>query len=123
MTDIDQLIDEALRAEERALLASIDPEPGYVRQILALFGGRHGWVNRVLAIAQALMFAGGLWAAIRFFGASDALTALHWGLPAAVLLILSLTIKMAMYPVVEIQRLLRELKRLELQVAIGRRPA
>ncbi len=45
------------------------------------------------------------------------LTALRWGLPTAVPLLMSLTIKMALWPSIQTNRLMRELKRIELQIA------
>jgi hypothetical protein len=42
--------------------------------------------------------------------------AIHWGLQSAVALIMAVVIKMALYPVIHTQRLLRELKRLELRM-------
>jgi len=117
MRDPEQTIDEALGAEEQELLRSIGDEPGYIEQALGIFSGRLGWVNGVLMLVQGVAFAGGAWAAWNFFSADDVLTALRWGLPAAVLLLMSLTIKMALWPSIQTNRLMRELKRIELQVA------
>lgn len=44
MRDIDELIDQALTEEERALLGRNEPEPGFLRQVLAMGRGRLGWV-------------------------------------------------------------------------------
>ena len=119
MSDLERTIDKALDAEERELLRSIGEEPGYVAQALGIFSGRLGWVNAVLMIVQGAAFIGGAWAAWNFFSAEDALTALRWGLPAAVLLLMSLTIKMALWPSLQTNRLMRQLKRIELQIARG----
>ncbi|MBC1184009.1 hypothetical protein HF680_15305 [Brevundimonas sp. WCHBH090558] len=62
------------------------------------------------------MFIAGLWAGWQFFQAQDTLAALHWGLPSAVLLVMSLMIKLALWPVMQTNRLLVALKRLELMV-------
>ncbi|NML07699.1 hypothetical protein HHL13_18055 [Sphingomonas sp. G-3-2-10] len=70
-----------------------------------------------MLLAQALLFAGGVWAAFGFFQAGDALAALRWGVPAATLLLMSLIIKMSMWPTLEANRVIRELKRIELQIA------
>ncbi|WP_372706377.1 DUF6768 family protein [Brevundimonas sp.] len=122
MRDIDQTLNDALAAEERDLLRRIDEDPGHVQQVLSLFGGRSGWVSAVLMVLQAVLFVAGVWAGWKFFGAADALSALHWGLPAAVLLIMSLMIKLALWPVMHANRLLLSLKRLELLVVqSGRR--
>lgn len=117
MRDLDEMIDEALDAEERELLRSIGEEPGFFPQALGIFGGRLGWVNALLMIVQGAAFLGGAWAAWNFFAVDDALAALRWGLPGAVLLLMSLMIKMGMWPTLQTNRLMRELKRLELQIA------
>lgn len=117
MRDTDRMMDQALDAEERELLRSIGEEPGYVKQALGLFDGRMGWVNVLLMVAQSALFLGGAWAAWSFFAADDTLTALRWGLPAAVALLMSLTIKLALYPAIQTNRVIRELKRMELQIA------
>jgi hypothetical protein len=116
MRDIDQLIDEALDAEERDLLRSIG-EQGFFTQIFGMFHGRLGWVTIVMMCAQLGIFLAGAWAAWHFFEAGDTLTALRWGLPSAVLLMTSTMIKTAFFPMMHTNRLMRELKRIELQIA------
>jgi hypothetical protein len=120
MRDLDRMIDEALGDEERAILRSIGEEPGFFRQVFGVFRGPTGWVNGVMMAAQALLFVAGAYAAWRFFGAADPVAQLRWGLPAAVLLILSAMLKLAVLPRMETNIVLRELKRLELQLALRR---
>jgi hypothetical protein len=117
MRDLDSLVEEALSAEERELLKRMGDDPGFFGMALGLFGGRLGWVNAVMMAAQALLFVGGAYAAWMFFEAADPVTQLRWGLPAAVLLILSAMLKLALWPEIHANRLMRELKRLELQIA------
>ena len=117
MRDLDKLIEKALDAEERDLLRSIGEEPGFFSQAFGIFSGRIGWVHVLLMVVQGVVFIGGVWTAWHFFQAGDALTALRWGLPSAVLLLMSLMIKLAMWPTMQTNRLIRELKRIELQVA------
>src|SRR5690606_10603301 len=121
MQDIDRMIAEALDGEEQALFRDTAREPHFFEQAFGLFGGRNGWVNAILLAVQAVLFIGGLWAGWRFFEAETALSALHWGLPAAVLLLMSLIIKMGVLPEMQANRLMRELKRLQLQAAVGRK--
>ncbi|WP_260483712.1 DUF6768 family protein [Sphingomicrobium flavum] len=117
MRDFDALMKETLDAEERELLAQMGEEPGWFSQIFGLFTGKIGWTNIVLAITQAVMFIAGIWAAVHFFNATEPLEALRWGLPAAVLMILAAVIKLSMLPVVYVNRVLREVKLLQLQLA------
>ena len=121
MQDIDRMIEEALDGEEQALFRETAREPGFFEQAFGLLGGRNGWVNGVMVAVQAALFVGGLWAGLRFYEAETPLSALHWGLPAAVLMLMSLIIKMGMMPELQANRLMRELKRLQLQAAVGRK--
>lgn len=105
---------DALRAEELALLRQIDAEPGYFQQLGAIFSGRSAWVNFVLMASQLLLFVAGVVCAIHFFQATTAHAAVFWGIPGAVLLMMSLMIKLAMWPVIQASRVLLAIKRLEL---------
>jgi hypothetical protein len=106
MRNVEQLIDEALDAEERELLRSIGEEPGYFAQIGGMFAGKTGWMSMVLLVAQTVAFVAGVWAAFNFFAAEDAVTALRWGLPAAVLILGSLVVKLSMWPVMHTNRVM-----------------
>ena len=116
MQDVDSRIDRALDAEERELLRSLD-EQGFFTQALGVFSGPSGWANVIMMIAQTILFIAGVWAAWNFFQAGEPVAQLRWGLPAAVLLILATMIKLALVPRMESNRLMRELKRIELQIA------
>lgn len=120
MRDVDKLVEEALGNQERDLLHRIGEEPGFFGMALGLFGGRLGWVNVLLMIVQGVAFLAGAYAAWMFFQAGDAVSQLRWGLPAAVLLILATMIKLAMWPNIHADRLMRELRRMELRIAQSR---
>ncbi|MDP2765630.1 MAG: hypothetical protein Q8O54_12430 [Brevundimonas sp.] len=121
MQDIDKMIEEALDGEEQALFRETAREPGFFEQAFGLMAGPNGWVNVIMMVVQATLFIGGLWAGWRFFEAETPLSALHWGLPAAVLILAALIVKTAMMPEMQANRLMRELKRLQLQAAVGRK--
>ena len=110
-------ITKALRDEEEALLRSIAEDPGHMDQISALISARSGWVAMVLLVAQTLLFLAGAWAGWNFFQAADPLTALRWGLPASVLVLASLMLKLSLWPAMHAQRQLQVLKRIELRLA------
>lgn len=117
MMDTERMIGEALVAEERDLLRRIGEEPAYLVQLGGAFTGRLGWVNGAMMLAQIVLFVAGIYAAVQFFTAGDALSAVRWGLPAAVLVLMSLMVKLAIWPTIQTNRVLRELKRLELRLA------
>ncbi|HAJ46683.1 MAG TPA: hypothetical protein DCL54_08905 [Alphaproteobacteria bacterium] len=81
--------------------------------------GPSAWVNVVMMVAQSVLFIAGCWAAWEFFQATDMLIALQWGLPAAVAILSSLIIKLSMWPSMHTNRIMRELKRIELQIALA----
>ena len=116
MSKLDDLITEALSAEEKAVLDETK-ELGWFALGASQFTGKLGWVSWVVMIVQSVMFLTSVWCAIRFFGATDTLTALHWGLPAAVLVILATILKTSLMPQMQAERVLRELKRVELLIA------
>ena len=117
MRNIDEILDEALGAEDRELLRRLGPEPGLIGMARGLFTGRLGWINVVLMVAQGAAFIAGAYAAWRFFEAVDPVSQLRWGLPAMTLLLMSGMLKTLMWPALHADRVIRELKRLELQLA------
>lgn len=116
MSKIDDMIDEALSEEERALLEHHAGEPGYVRQALGLFRGRLGWVMWLVGIVQLLLFAAALYALWQMFTADELVYALRWGVGAVILVQLSTLLRGFMGMQFEANRVLREIKRLELRV-------
>ena len=121
MRDIDATIDEALSAEERELLAQIGEEPGFFSQAVGLFRGKLAWVHVLLMVVQVALFVAAIYAAIYFFDAEDPVTQLRWGLPAVVFALAAVVIRFSLLSTLNANRLLRELKRIELQLARGGR--
>ena len=119
MSKIDELIGRALTEEDRALLAS-HAEPGYFKQAFGLFRGPMGGIMWLVYFAAGLAFLGGLYAVWHMFGASDALAAVKWGVGSLFLFQVTTMCKTFMGSHMEANRLLRELKRLELQISLLR---
>ncbi|WP_172298127.1 DUF6768 family protein [Pseudoruegeria sp. HB172150] len=113
---LDKLIEEALRAEDSAIWEATQ-EKGYFALGMSLFRGRLGWMTWVIMVVQTVMFLAGAWCAVRFFGTTDVLMALRWGLSATVLFILATQLKLSLMPQLQAERILRELKRVELMLA------
>jgi hypothetical protein len=119
MSDVDRLIREVLDEE----LPEREPPArrGFFVFTFAALTGPGGWVNLGMLVAQALLFGAGVYAAFRFFGASEVLPAVKWGLSSSTLLILGLVTKMGIVPSIESNRVIRELHRLELRIEEMRR--
>lgn len=117
MRNLDEMIDEALGEEESQLLKRIGGEPNILERALGMFGAGVEWMAALMMVIQTLLFIAGVWAAWMFFEAGNPVAQLRWGLPATVLLLMSLMIKLSVAPAIHHNRIMRELKRIELQMA------
>jgi len=119
MNKIDDLIGQALTEEDRALLAS-HSEPGYLTQAFGLFRGPLAWVMWLVNVASGVAFLAGAYAIWQMFGTSDPLVAVKWGVASLFLFQVTTLCKTFMGNRMEANRLLRELKRIELQISLLR---
>jgi hypothetical protein len=117
MNKIDELIGHALTEEDRALLAS-HSEPGYIAQAFGLFRGPQAWVMWITNIAGGVAFFAGLYALWQTFASTDVLVAVKWGIGALFLFQITVIGKILSMSRLESNRLLREIKRIELQVSL-----
>lgn len=116
MTKLDDLIRDALEGEDKAIWAETE-ELGWFALSLSQFSGKLGWVTWVLMTVQTVMFIAGVWCAVKFFQATDLLLAVKWGISGAVLWILGTNIKLSLMPKMQADRVIRELRRVELLLA------
>lgn len=117
MTDkLNNPINEALSQEDEELLNRFAGEPGYFPQAFALFRGRLGWVMWLVGIVQLLLFVGAVYTFVRMLGADDLMMALRWGIGTVVLVQMSTLLRSFMGMHFEANRLLREIKRIELRL-------
>lgn len=116
MSKLDQMIEEALDTEDRALFANYGEE-GLFSQIGGLFTGRLGWVNALTAVAQIALFAGALYAASRFVTVDHLAAMIRWGALAGFLMMAVAVIKLLQWEQIQANRIIREVKRVELQLA------
>lgn len=116
---LDEMIGKALTDEDRALLAR-HGEPGYLAQAFGLFRGRMAWVMWVAYAAGAIAFVIGAYALWQMVATSEVLSAVKWGVGALFLFQITTLTKAFMGSHMEANRMLRELKRLELQVSLLR---
>ena len=113
MTNVDEVTKNAMSEQEAEIVSSIE-ELGYFALGLSLFRGKLAWVTWVIMLVQGAMFVAGVWCAVHLFAATDSLEALKWGLSAVVLILMAGQMKMSYMPQLQAERVLRELKRIEL---------
>jgi hypothetical protein len=119
MSKIDELISGALSAEDRALLAS-HGEPGYLTQAFGLFRGPMAAVMWLVYAAAGVSFIAGAYSVWQMFGTSEAVVAVKWGIASLFLFQVTTLCKSFMGNHMEANRMLRELKRVELQLSLLR---
>ncbi|BDW98816.1 DUF6768 family protein [Maricaulis maris] len=117
--DLDRLILEALDEDDRAVLAEIGEEPGYFSQALGLFGGKLGWVMWGMYFVNILGAVVAAWAGWQMFQTSDPAAVMRWGVLVLAALNIGIFMKGGMGVQLQHNRILRELKRVELQLARG----
>lgn len=119
MDTFDERVGRALTDEDRALLAR-HGQQGYFAEALGLFRGPMGATMRLVYVVVLASAAGALYALWRLLTATDPLDAVQWGVGTLALLQVTVLCKSYMGSHLEANRVLRELKRLELQMALLR---
>jgi hypothetical protein len=114
--DLDAQIKSALSGEDRSILDATQ-ELGWFQLGLKQFTGKLGWVVWTIVTVQIALFAVGIWCAVQFFAATETLEAVKWGISGAVLILASLQLKLSLMPQMQADRVIREIKRLQLMVA------
>jgi hypothetical protein len=115
-TDLDRMIEEALGAEDRAILDRYG-EQGMFAQMAGLFQGRMGPWSLLTVVAQLAMFAIAVYAGVQFINADDAPGLARWGALAWLGATGTTVIKTWFWTQMQTNRILREVKRVELQIA------
>ncbi len=116
MSKLDKMIEEALDAEDRAVFAQYG-EQGMFSEIAGLFSGKFGPWNLLAAGVQVIMFAGALYAGRQFLAVDQLPEMIRWGALAGLLVMAISVIKLMHWEQVHANRIIREVKRVELQIA------
>lgn len=115
--DIDHLIREALATEDRAILDEFGPEQSWLSQAFASFTGRHGWVVWVMYLTNLVAAGGMIWGIWALLQTTDLLVSLRWGVWVLGCMNIGLFMKHGINQQMQANRVLREIKRVELQIA------
>lgn len=117
MNDLDQAIRQSLSAEDAALLDRLGADQTLHRQVLATFRGRLRWFNIAGWIAGVVLFGVGCVLARRFVQAQEVREMLLWGAASALAFAGVVLVKIWFWLELQKNEIVRELKRLELQLA------
>jgi Family of unknown function (DUF6768) len=117
MNDLDQAIRQSLSAEDAALLDRLGADQALHRQVLATFEGRLRWFNVAGWIAGFVLFVVASVLAWQFVQAEDLGDMLRWGAASALAFAGLALIKVWFWLELQKNAIVREVKRLEVQVA------
>ena len=117
MTDLDQAIRESLSSEDTELFDRLGADQALHRQVLATFEGQLRWFNIAGWIAGFVLFGVASLSAWRFVQAQEVDDMLRWGAASALAFAGLALIKVWFWLELQKNAIVREVKRLEVQVA------
>jgi hypothetical protein len=114
--EIDALIKETLTQEEAKFYDELE-EQGLWGMIGSLFQGKLGWFVVLMNGVNLIIFGILIYCLIQFFNVTDTNELIKWGLGIIICLIFNTMIKLYAWMQMDKNAILREMKRLELQVS------
>jgi hypothetical protein len=117
MNDLDEAIRQSLSAEDAALLDRLSADQALHRLVLGTFQGQLRWFNVAGWVAGLVLFAVWCVLAWRFVQAEDVGDMLRWGAAWVLALAGLALIKVWFWLELQKNAIVREVKRLEVQVA------
>lgn len=116
MEDIDKLIKETLNQEEAKFYDELE-EQNVFQMLGGLFQGKNKWVMYVMNFMTLIFFGLFVYCIIQFFNTDVTNELIKWGIGGLVFLFGLSMLKIFTWMQMDKNALLRELKRLELQIS------
>lgn len=113
---IDELIKEALTAEEVEFYDELE-EQNLIGKIGEVFRGKLGWIALVMNIVNLGVFAFAIYSTVQFFNTDGTNELIKWALGIVVSILFMSMIKLYIWMQMDKNDILRELKRMELQMS------
>jgi len=115
MEEIDQLIKDTLSKEEAAFYDSLE-EQNLFDMVVGLFKGKNAWLLITTNIVTIVFFAFFVYCFIQYLSVDSAEEIMKWGIGSLMLLLSISMLKIYAWMQMDKNAILREMKRLELQV-------
>jgi len=116
MEDIDKLIKDTLTEEEAKFYDDLE-EQNLLQMISGIFSGKNSWIVYMMSIVQVVFFGLFIYCAVQFFETEDTNELIKWGVFGTIILIGSSMLKLFSWMQMDKKAIIREIKRLELQVS------
>ncbi|MCL6266491.1 DUF6768 family protein [Flagellimonas myxillae] len=116
MEEIDKLIKEALSAEEAQFYDELG-EQNILAKLGGVFKGKMAWLAIIMNIVNLAIFGFLIYCVVHFFGTESTNEIIKWGVGILACLAAMSMIKLYVWMQMDKNDLLRELKRMELQIS------
>ena len=116
MEDIDRLIKETLNEEEAKFYDDLE-EQNLLQMVFGIFSGKNSWLVIVMSFVQVVFFGLFIYCAIQFFNVEQTNDLIRWGVFGTLSLMGSSMLKVFSWMQMDKKAIIREIKRLELQVS------
>ncbi|WP_339756132.1 DUF6768 family protein [uncultured Winogradskyella sp.] len=114
--DIDKLIKETLTQEEAKFYDDLE-EQNFLQMVFGIFSGKNSWLVIVMSIVQVVFFGLFIYCAIQFLNTEETNELIKWGIFGTLSLMASSMLKLCSWMQMDKKAIIREIKRLELQVS------
>jgi hypothetical protein len=115
--NIDELIKQALSEEESEHLERLSKEQNVFEELLASFQGSRKWLSVYVTVVIFVFFAISIYSLVQFLSVEGIREMLLWGAAMGGSLLIVTMLKVWYWMQMDRNAIIRELKRLELQVA------
>ena len=116
MEDIDKLIKETLTEEESKFYDELE-EQNVLQMVWGLFKGKNKWILIMMNIVTLIFFGLFIYCLVQFFSVEATKDLLKWGLGGVIFLLGVSMLKVFAWMQMDKNALLREIKRLEIQIS------
>ena len=116
MEEIDELIKESLTKEEAAFYDDLD-EQNLLEMVGGLLHSKNRWLIILMNIVQIISFGLFIYCLVQFFDTDATNELIKWGAGGFLFLFVSSFLKLFSWMQMDKNALLREMKRLELQIS------
>ncbi|MEM9391233.1 MAG: DUF6768 family protein, partial [Bacteroidota bacterium] len=115
--EIDKVIHEALNKEEAEFYDQLG-EQSIIEMAFNVYTGKDRWLKVIIALLTFLFFAGFVYSAIQFFETEMATEMIKWLGIGSLFFGMSMALKLWQWMQMDKNAILREMRRIELQLSI-----
>ncbi|NNK18170.1 MAG: hypothetical protein HKP49_03395 [Maribacter sp.] len=113
---IDELIKETLNEEEAKFYDELE-EQNLIGKLGEVYKGKMGWLAMIMNVVLLVIFGLFIYCIVQFFGSNETNDLIKWASAGFLCIIVMSMLKLYIWMQMDKNDILREMKRLELQVA------